>query len=77
MIPKDTYYKVRLITGLVLEQPELCKKFLQASGELPLGTTEDNTDVWEVDLDFSWVNDPDFIMAASTLWPEFSLQPGQ
>lgn len=75
MIPNDTYYKVRLITGLILEQPELCKKFLQGSAELPLGEhePEDQVDLWGIDMEeFAWMNDPDVAMAASTLWNDFA-----
>lgn len=74
MIPNDTFYKVRLITGLILEQPEVCKKLLQGSRELPPGEpAEEQADSWDVDLDFSWINNPNQLMAASTLWPELPL----
>ena len=73
MSPNDTYYKVRLITGLILEQPELCKKLLETSKELPAGEREsgEQTDAWDIDLDLSWMNDPSLDMATSTLWSEF------
>ncbi len=76
MIPNETYYKVRLITGLILEQPELCKKFLQISTDQTLSEREpeESVDLWGVDVeDFSWMNDPDLVMAASSLWNEFTL----
>ncbi|OAA49687.1 Transcription factor [Cordyceps fumosorosea ARSEF 2679] len=76
MIPTETYYKVRLITGLILEQPELCKKFLQASIEQPFsdGGPEESSGLWGFDIeDFSWMNDPDLVMAASALWNDFTL----
>ncbi|KAJ4164336.1 hypothetical protein LMH87_006013 [Akanthomyces muscarius] len=76
MIPHETYYKVRLITGLILEQPELCKKFLQVPAEqMPSEReTEAYADLWDVDVeDFSWMNDPDLVMAASSLWSEFAV----
>lgn len=76
MIPTETYYKVRLITGLILEQPELCKKFLRTSSEeTPSdGGLQESVDLWGVDIeDFLWMNDPDLVMAASTLWSDFTL----
>ncbi|KAJ2979241.1 hypothetical protein NQ176_g3370 [Zarea fungicola] len=66
MIPNQTYYKVRLITGLILEQPELCRKLLQTPTELP--EPENQVDLWEFDIDdFTWMNDSDLVMAAATL----------
>lgn len=53
MIPQETYYKVRLITGLVMEQPELCKKLLQMSGEVQQEAIEQQADSRETDLDFT------------------------
>lgn len=73
MIPQETYYKVRMITGLVMGQPELCKKFLQKPVEQLAEATEEEVDPWGLDLDFSWMNDPDF-MVASSLWADFALQ---
>lgn len=73
MIPQETYYKVRMITGLVMGQPELCKKFLQKPVEQLAEATEEEVDPWGLDLDFSWMNDPDF-MVASSLWAGFALQ---
>jgi hypothetical protein len=72
MIPQETYYKVRLITGLVLEQPELCKKFLHISGQLPAEAIEQQVDPSDADLEFSWMNDPD-LLAASSLWTDLAL----
>lgn len=71
-IPQATYYKVRLITGLVLEQPELCKKFLHIFGDPGAEATEQLYS-WENDLDFSWISDMDFL-ASSPLWPDSPLQ---
>lgn len=72
-IPQGTYYKVRLITGLVLEQPELCKKFLHIFGDQGTEATEQQLYSWENDLDFSWINDMD-LLADSPLWPDSALQ---
>lgn len=79
MVPNDTYYKVRLITGLILEHPQLCKKFLQESIDLPQSEREpeEREELWDFDFDFSWMEDPHSAMTASTLWTEFSLLGSQ
>ena len=71
-IPQATYYKVRLITGLVLEQPELCKKFLHIFGEPAAEAAEQQVNPWEAD-DFCWLNDLD-LLTASSLWTDSALQ---
>jgi hypothetical protein len=72
-IPQATYYKIRLITGLVLEQPELCKKFLHIFGDHGVESTEQEFHSWDNDIDFSWINDMD-LLADSPFWPDSALQ---
>lgn len=71
-IPSGTYYKVRLITGLSFEHPELCRRYLQMRDSQlteaqrdggPAGTDTEAQEAgfWETNFDMSWMGNSDFL----------------
>ncbi|KAF5639060.1 transcription factor [Fusarium sp. NRRL 52700] len=67
-IPKETYYKVRMIIGLILEQPDICRSILQMRDDEPLTEQLGQDPVsWQADFDFSWMEDTDLMAEHSIL----------
>ncbi|KAF5539474.1 transcription factor [Fusarium mexicanum] len=72
-IPREAYYKVRMITGLILEQPEICRSILQMRDDEP-STEQSELDPvsWQADFDFSWMEDTD-IMAEHSVLTDYAM----
>lgn len=67
MLPHATYYRVRMITGLLSEQPDLCRKLLRKLERQP--NTQQLQDLSNLDLDAAWLHDLDLMSSAS--WADF------
>ncbi|KAH7007743.1 hypothetical protein EDB80DRAFT_531742, partial [Ilyonectria destructans] len=67
MLPHAIYYRVRMITGLLSEQPDLCRKLLRKLERQP--NTQQLQDLSNLDLDAAWLHDLDLMSSAS--WADF------
>ncbi|KAK5994220.1 putative transcriptional regulatory protein [Cladobotryum mycophilum] len=77
MIPQALYYKVRLITGLAMELPELLyQNLLRRQDYEPLQMPDQQPlDLWDFDSSFLWLTDLD-LPADPSLWAEFAPSAG-
>ncbi|KAH7137530.1 transcription factor [Dactylonectria estremocensis] len=69
MLPHAIYYRVRMITGLLSEQPDLCRKLLRKLERKPTRKTQQPQELGNLDLDAAWLHDLDLMTSAS--WTDF------